>query len=184
MDLLWTTVPIDALLFNRLVSLTAVSRLWAWVAVLTAAFGFWRRMKTVHSIPIRKSDAPRRSSGFPSPDDEAMVVSDRLRAVDDDDVALAASSEPAPNRHLEECEGSTKGKFVAYYRCEDEEVEADCWEADWGSDGGDLFWRGRDEFGAVGWSGWRGDLGWYGYQDLTALNGSVVQLWDAVKSRR
>ncbi|THU51508.1 hypothetical protein C4D60_Mb06t31780 [Musa balbisiana] len=29
----------------------------------------------------------------------------------------------------------------------------------------------------------RGDLGWYRYQDMTALNGSVVKLWDARHGR-
>ncbi|KAK1309206.1 hypothetical protein QJS10_CPA09g00053 [Acorus calamus] len=53
MDLLETTAPVDALLFKRLVSLASVSPLWAWIAVLTAAFGFWR-IRTVHSVPSRQ----------------------------------------------------------------------------------------------------------------------------------
>ncbi|KAK1309208.1 hypothetical protein QJS10_CPA09g00055 [Acorus calamus] len=52
----WTFLrrPIDALLLNRLVSLTAAtSGLWAWIAVLTtAALSLWR-IRAVHSNPHR-----------------------------------------------------------------------------------------------------------------------------------
>ncbi|KAK1279598.1 hypothetical protein QJS04_geneDACA004862 [Acorus gramineus] len=179
MDLLETTAPVDALLFKRLVSLASVSPLWAWIAVLTAAFGFWR-IRTVHSVPSRQSDAPPPP---PLPSDAANDESV--------DGAPPTPSEPAPDVHVEEREwqGVTKGKLTVYYHCADEEVEvdgdgSDGWEVDRGFDGGDLRWKGREAFGAVGWRRRRGDLGWYGYQDLTALNGSVVQLWNAVESRR
>ncbi|CAN0913878.1 hypothetical protein LINGRAHAP2_LOCUS28196 [Linum grandiflorum] len=75
----------------------------------------------------------------------------------------------------------TKGKFVTYYRETEEEEEVEEMSGDGeedggGGGGGEGLWEAEVRLKM------REGMGWYRYQDLTAINGNVVRLWDGVRS--
>ncbi|XP_073100777.1 uncharacterized protein [Elaeis guineensis] len=177
MDLL--EMPLDALVL-RLHSLPAAGSLWACLAVLAATLGLWR----IRAVGSRSEASLPPSTPPPnvSPAEPAQA-----RAP-----TPAPTPSPAPPQcHVEDV-GMLKARFTAYYdSCDrfdveddgDEETEVDGGrEVDGVGDGRVPLTAPWEGFGWAGWEGLmvrrRGDLGWYRYQDLTALNGSVVRLWD------
>lgn len=166
---------LEALTFNYL-SFGVINNLWTWIAVITAAVSFWK---------IRASGCPKPEL-LPPLDDRVSDRPDPEPEVSE----LDAVSEPACAPRVvvgyggADIDGVTKGKFTVYYEddveCESEEAltVTDEWEDRRGrSDGCDSEW----------WEGWErllrlrvGEIenGWYTCQDLTALNGNVVRLWD------
>ncbi|KAK1263112.1 hypothetical protein QJS04_geneDACA013551 [Acorus gramineus] len=184
MDLLEATAPIDAFLLNRLISFTTAaaattttSSLWTWVAVLTtAALSLWR-IRAVHSSTPRHRPNDTAIKGHKC---EVVHAHHQITTVDD---ALEEEEEeeeaPVP-RHVEVVSVSlTKGRYALYFHGEvDEAVDVP-----------DISEGVEDEGGVMDGGdglllGWRGDLGWYAWQDLAALDGSVVRLWDGVNRRR
>lgn len=99
-----------------------------------------------------------------------------------------------PSCHEEEV-SKPKARFTAYYHAPnnfgvEDEKDADDEEMMQEEKEEAEDWEEEDVVGSVGVTAapWmvvsrRGDLGWYRYQDLTALNGSVVRLWDAPDRR-
>lgn len=172
MDLL--EMPLEALVLrlNSLPTATARS-LWTCLAVLATALGLWR----IRAVGSRSEASLPASTPAPKlgPAEPAQ--------------APAPAPAPAPTQcHVEDV-SPPKARFMAYYdSCDWFDVEDDG-DEEAKVDGG----RGVDGIGdgtaplAAPWEGFpweglmvwrRGDLGWYRYQDLTALNGSVVRLWD------
>ncbi|XP_038988096.1 uncharacterized protein LOC120112585 [Phoenix dactylifera] len=161
----------------RLQSLPAAAAgggsLWACLAVLAAALGLWR-IRAVGS---------RAEASLPPP-----TPPPKLGPAEPAQAPAPAPAPAPPQCHVEDI-STPKARFTAYYdSCDrldveddgDDEAEVDSGrEVDGVSDGRAPLtapWEG------FGWEGLmvrrRGDLGWYRYQDLTALNGSVVRLWD------
>ncbi|XP_073011361.1 uncharacterized protein [Typha latifolia] len=174
MDLL--EMPLEAFAF-RLYSLPAAGgSILAWLAVIAAAVSLWR-IRAVGS----RSDASPLFQPPPQARTAAPPPSDRERDQPEPEQKPIASS---ACRRLEA--GSPKVRFTAYYdgRCrvgdggdEERETEAD---DDVVSDGVEV---GDGEMTApLGWEGVairrKVDFAWYRYQDMTALNGSIVRLWD------
>ncbi|CAI0387561.1 unnamed protein product [Linum tenue] len=166
-----------------------LNNLWTWVAVLTAAVSFWRIRTAAAAGEAAPSTPPRNSSSsilrltlhVPAPPFVLHRKTRSAAAVYDEVQTEAPVSTPkTPASSPIVCDDDdvvTKGKFVAYYR---EEVEVEEEEVVGGGDnGGDGSGWWETELRA--WLG-RGELGWYKYQDLTAINGNVVRLWDGGRS--
>lgn len=181
MDLLEMPLEAIVLRFHSLPAAIAAGSLWACLAVLAAAVGFWRiraggsrsDVSLPHSPTPLKSEQAQAPSPAPAPEPEPKSPKPTVRA---------------PHCHVEDA-GTPKARFTAYYgSCDWFDVEDDADEQAEVDNG-----RKDDGAGVVrahltaplkgfGWEGVivrrRGDLGWYRYQDLTSLNGSVVRLWD------
>ncbi|EHA8587852.1 hypothetical protein COCNU_scaffold003404G000020 [Cocos nucifera] len=181
MDLLEMPLEAIVLRFHSLPAAVAAGSLWACLAVLAAALGFWR-IRAVGS----RSDVSLPHSPTP-PESEPVQAPSPAPAP----ATVLKSPKPtvrAPHCHMEDA-GTPKARFTAYYgSCDWFDVEDDGdeqAEVDNGrKDGGASVVRARLTAPLEGF-GWealmvrrRGDLGWYRYQDRTALNGSVVRLWD------
>ncbi|GER36105.1 exosome complex component Rrp42 [Striga asiatica] len=160
--------PIEALAVDYLSHgwLAVANSIWAWLAVITAAVGFWR-------IRGSSSPPPRRGDGIAllkQPEKSAAAA-----------VAVVADS-PAEDLVPASCcavesECSPKGKFSAYY-------EDDLGEIDGGGCDEVLAAAAESRRECGGWErtmvGVRmGDMGWYRWQDLNVLDGNVVRLWDS-----
>ncbi|XP_008803397.2 uncharacterized protein LOC103716956 [Phoenix dactylifera] len=182
MDLLEMPLEDIVLRFHSLPAAVAAGSLCAGLAVLAAALGLWR-IRAVGS----RSDVSLPHSPTPPKPEPAQAPAPAPAPV-------PRSPEPtarALHCHVEDA-GTPKARFTAYYgSCDRFDVEDDGdeqAEVDNGrkNDGASLV-RARltapiAPLEGFGWEGLmvrrRGDLGWYRYQDLTALNGSVVRLWD------
>ncbi|KAL8488139.1 hypothetical protein ACS0TY_023968 [Phlomoides rotata] len=145
--------PLEALAFNYLTYglLTAVKNIWARVAVITAAVSFWR-IRFSSSTPEAAESAA----------EQPAIVSSSS------ELALSKASFSVLER-----EGSTKMKFTLYIEEGDDGGEDDGGEAaavvspKWWCDDWEKMMVMR-----------MGDMGWYKWQDTTALDGSVVRLWE------
>ncbi|XP_072974291.1 uncharacterized protein [Typha angustifolia] len=151
---------VEALVFRYGASLSGY--VWAWIALLAAALGIWR-VRAVAS----KSDTP----SPPSPPSTSQLVVSRI-------AELAPAATPShvewPLRSHVEGEGTPKGRFTAYFN-----VEANVEEREEDEEGDDV--SDVDDESPLEWE-WTAvrktrDLGWYHYQDMTALTGRVVRLW-------
>ncbi|KAJ8750984.1 hypothetical protein K2173_016165 [Erythroxylum novogranatense] len=184
--------PLDALVFDyaSLGILTVVNNLWTWVALLTAAISFWRIRAAGASASIAaksKQASPAacidRVAEEPQPIPEISLT---------EPVVKQLKTTTVLSRPIFEDAGVCKGKFVAYFEddTESEEnvddssdsIEVDGWSCYDDSDDR----NGEDWFG-----GWErlllvkmGDTSWYRYQDLTAIDGNVVRLWDGVRAEK
>ncbi|KAK8597638.1 hypothetical protein V6N13_095038 [Hibiscus sabdariffa] len=172
--------PLEALAFNYVSFgiFTLVNNLWTWVAVVTAALSFWRIRAAACSSGCVQSNDPEPSTS----------VSAESRPVSEVDAkpSLSLSASVVETTITSDsplvCRGVTKGgkfKLTVYY---DDDGEAD----------GGVKITGRSDSGGGGdckcnewWESWErvlrlrnGETGWYRCQDLTALNGNVVRLWD------
>ncbi|XP_020083285.1 uncharacterized protein LOC109706723 [Ananas comosus] len=136
-----------------------------WLAVAAAAVGIWR----IRAVGSRSDASSPLSAPAPSPEPETSTP-------------LRADTTPTEPSRIRSC-AAPKERFTAYYGVDasygEEEEEEE--EEHVGVDGevtAPLVGVG------LGWEvngdGRRGisDLGWYRYQDLTVINGSVVRLWD------
>ncbi|XVF35179.1 hypothetical protein REPUB_Repub18cG0122800 [Reevesia pubescens] len=193
--------PLEALAFNYVSFgiFTIVNNLWTWVAVITAAVSFWR---------IRAAGAATSTCSVKSPDQKPSTTSIIDRAQDDSRPISEAEEKPtipsasvsAPAAVAETSvsplvcnNGVTKGgkfKLTVYYKDDGEsDIDGEMKTIkERGSDG-----DGDCKGGSCGewWENWEralslrnGEKGWYRFQDLTALNGNVVRLWDELSCRR
>ncbi|CAL9182782.1 uncharacterized protein LOC135636060 [Musa acuminata AAA Group] len=189
MDLL--EVPLDAIAF-RLYSLPAAAAAarsdWACLVLLAAAaaaaaLGLWG-IRVVGSKP----DPPTPTSPPPPPVPSLPVCPPESLTPVGKEAAAAAWRASC---HVEEA-STPKSRFMAYYAASTDSLYEDCARGDGLGEGEE---EDVDSVSDVDrrvtapWSGgvcgleWavvqrRGDLGWYRYQDMTALDGSVVKLWD------
>ncbi|KAL3535491.1 hypothetical protein ACH5RR_003952 [Cinchona calisaya] len=155
--------------------LTAVNNVWTWLAVITAAVSVW---KFKASSSSSSSSSPR--AKFP---DEASPASETAAASTSTVVEAAKPSiAVAPSSPcVFSAEGRTSGKFIVYYdrtddRCDDGNGEVN------GEDGNVR--SEKEWFGEVVMRMRMGNyMGFYRYQDLTVLDGSVVRLWDGCRRR-
>nr|XP_009391218.1 PREDICTED: uncharacterized protein LOC103977437 [Musa acuminata subsp. malaccensis] len=182
MDLL--EVPLEAVAL-RLYSLPsyAAGSVWAWAAVLAAALGIWG-IRTVGS----RSDAsppppPLNVPALPAEraEPQASAATDRKE--------FRPIAQPS-GCHVKET-NAAKAPFTAYYHGASRDgcgVVEDDDESEEGEEDGvpgvgcraTALWDGGRQ---LDWLTARqrrrpDDLGWYRYQDMAALNGSVVRLWD------
>ncbi|KAL6496448.1 hypothetical protein OROGR_029706 [Orobanche gracilis] len=175
--------PLEALAIGYLSYglLTAVSNIWAWVAVITTAIGFWR-IKGLSFPPhlIKKEVSPLESSSYLA---ETAAEPDTVSSTTEKHL-LPASLTTTMSDCVLDSECSPKGKFSVYYK--DDFKNRD----EGGDDDSDGVCNGGEgaERAKLGWRccEWErtmvvrmGDLGWHRYQDLTVLDGSVVRLWDS-----
>ncbi|MED6174951.1 hypothetical protein PIB30_073841 [Stylosanthes scabra] len=167
---------VEALAFNYLSfgALTVLNNLWTWLALLTAAFSFWKIRSSgcpepEISDPTREpiTEAPIPEAVTPSPPVESVTVSDVVPLAVTDDV-----------------DGVRKGKFTVYYEEEGDDDDAQCMR---GEREGSLTLTLTEGCEGEWWEKWERLLrlrngvsedGWYTCQDLTELNGNVVRLWD------
>ncbi|XP_041009541.1 uncharacterized protein LOC121253618 [Juglans microcarpa x Juglans regia] len=188
--------PLEALALNYLSLgfLTAVNNLWTWVAVLTAAFSFWKIRTSggvIASAVCLRSGRSKQSHGNDrSPTRPAQAPETSVAKVSSDEppAPAPATGIPAGEVGLDEV---TKGtKFVAVYG-EDADQKGN---AELAAENDEYYhWeeRGGDECHGIGkwWESWErelrtrtGEKGWYRYQDLRVLNGNVVRLWENTTS--
>ncbi|KAI0495061.1 hypothetical protein KFK09_025208 [Dendrobium nobile] len=160
--------PIEAILFRCGATLSGY--MWTFLAFFAAALSLWR-LRFLGS-------ASRSESASKSP---ASIVPAPAHAVPSMPAILPSAIVTLPMLDCSdrmETESYTKGKFTAYLLAEEEIDGGDLCE-EWVTDG---FSSGMHCLDCLDW-GWKGDLGWYTYQDRTAINGSVVKLWDSSRRR-
>ncbi|XP_010917423.1 uncharacterized protein [Elaeis guineensis] len=190
MDLLEMPLEAIVLRFHSLPAAVAAGSLWACLAVLAAALGIWR----IRAVGSRSDDVSLPHSPITSKSEPGQAPSPSPAPAPSTVPKSPKPTVRAPHCHVEDA-GTPKARFTAYYgSCDwfdveddgDEQVEVDNGRKD---DGARVV-RARltAPLEGFGWEGLmvgrRGDLGWYRYQDLTALNGSVVRLWETATSRR
>ncbi|KAJ0981086.1 hypothetical protein J5N97_009341 [Dioscorea zingiberensis] len=164
MDLL--EIPLEALAFRY--SAALAGSLWAWLAVLTAALGLWRIRSSSGSKPVSLPSDP-----YPKPAPKPIVPAAQAEPL------LQPAQPPTPSSfHVEDVGTPNKARFTTYYRDESRHSDDDGVESEEEFDG-ELSYSDS----GIGWDKLmpvrrRGDLGWYCYQDIAVLNGSVVRLWD------
>lgn len=154
--------PLEAQAFNYLSFgvITFLNNFWTWLALT-----FWRN-------PTPKPEL------LPPPDDplREKLESDPVGVTGPVPDPTVVSN--GPNGAVD-VYGVRKGKFTFYY--EDDETDRECESEEMVTE--DERDGGRQEW----WESWerllrirRGEneKGWYTCQDLTALNGTVVRLWD------
>lgn len=165
-----------------------------WIALLAAAaVGFWR-IRIVGS----KADGSDASTLFtaPVPLEEAQEKVVPLVQSTKNEVSLSSSC--SIDRSVEMV-GTPKVRFTAYFEEEDdcigcchvedeeEEPTVNVVEEFGHREVEVEVSREREEM-EVKWEDMvvrrRGDLGWYSFQDMAVLNGSVVRLWDGDSPRR
>ncbi|CAI9766609.1 unnamed protein product [Fraxinus pennsylvanica] len=192
--------PLEALAFDYLSYglLTAVKSIWPWVAVLTAAVSFWRirALSSSNLVPRGRSpDGASTSSSSPLTMDDGVVAEAEAPEGLGDGEAATVSSTQCDTEYLSgsntkcrvlEREGSTKGKFTLYY-CEKDEFRTGEGGVNGDENGARLVAYQRMGRWCDDWERMMmvkmADMGWYQYQDLTVLNGSVVRLWDSQRRR-
>lgn len=183
--------PLEALAFDHLSFglFTVVNNVWTWVAVITAAVSVWRFKAS--SLPGAKfpHEATRQVERLAAePALATAAVAPSIVETAKPSTAVAPSS---PSPCLFNAEGRTSGKFTFYYdRREEEEDRGD--DVNGEADGEEGCIGGEKQWVGVGEGWWEvtmrmrmGDhMGFYSYQDLTVLDGSVVRLWDGCRRRR
>lgn len=164
--------------------LAAANNLWTWIVVIsTVALSFWRIRASASSAISRRVSEESLSSLSSSRENE-IVNADRSfpqpassGAVEEEFESGASTPPPPLTPTWFECDGGvTKGKFMTYYeedRREDEPplpaTTTD--EAEFGGRGWWWSWEGVVRLR-------NGEREWYKFQDLRAINGNVVRLWD------
>ncbi|XP_010261743.1 PREDICTED: uncharacterized protein LOC104600485 [Nelumbo nucifera] len=205
--------PLEALLYNYVSAgfLSTIHNLLAWVAILTAAFSVWKvRAAGSHSHPPKLqvvSSLPNLLHGAsseltPSNSDSSKQSSQPSLLVDKPSLASACATTQLSTAICAVADADDNrtngGKITLSYYEDLDDDESTPTESldDQGADGnGGVWWEAtwgveeqlqRGGTGSI-WVGLgttnTGDLGWYHYQDLTMLNGSVVRLWDNHRRR-
>ncbi|XAR67224.1 hypothetical protein NMG60_11013704 [Bertholletia excelsa] len=191
--------PLEALVFGYLSLgfLNSVNNIWAWIAVVTAAVSFWS-IKAAGACTL-KSDCLRGTIPDESPTKSPVSSSSPDTAVKCEpaptaSTSMATTSTSVPSFPSTELttEGTTKGKFTACYVVDKQEEESDSGAVEVNDVGGicDIWMVGGGDI-AFRWEGCReweriimlrkeieDEMGWYAYQDLRVVDGSVVRLWD------
>ncbi|RZR90841.1 hypothetical protein BHM03_00018839 [Ensete ventricosum] len=177
MDLL--EVPLEAVAL-RLYSLPsyAAGSVWAWAAVLAAGLGIWG----IRTVSRSDASPPPPSLNVPAlPAERAELQASAAT----DRKEFRPIAQPSGCR-VEEA-NAAKAPFTAYYHGPSRDgygvVEED--DDDEREDGvpgvgcrATALWDGLTARQR------RDDVGWYRHQDMTALNGSVVRLWDGSLTAR
>ncbi|XP_022730992.1 uncharacterized protein LOC111285689 [Durio zibethinus] len=185
--------PLEVLAFNYVSFgiFTIVNHLWTWVAVIfTAAVSFWT---------IRATGAATSSFSVKSHDPmpSTSIIDRSNPEAGEKPTASAFVSTPASVRETS-CvsqlvcnDGATKGgkfKLTVYYEDDGESDEDGEMTETESSNEGDYCKGGSS---GEWWESWervlslrKGERGWNRYQDLTAINGNVVRLWDESCRRR
>lgn len=175
---------LEALFFPFLCSdfFTMISSLWTWVAACATAVSFWG-IKSVGSHAL--------STG----EDESLLFHHQQQLQEDSQEPVEESKHAPPcpchlsSGVLRPCigGGTTKTKFIVYLEdsgcvvAKDRYLEGE--EIEYFNDVVDntvCCWESCDQFVFVKRSM---DFGWYNYQDLTVLDGSVVKLWKVERRR-
>lgn len=182
--------PLEASAFDYISFGIFTDNLWTWIAVVAAAVSFWR-IKNAGSSPLFSVKSETLSSANhidrlrdvndPKPVVETSVSESATQPLP---LLTASSASSAPFESILEDDRVTRGKFVMYYEDEresngnvDDELTAiGEWRYGSGSDGG--YGVGCEEWWERVLRKSKGDLGWHRFQDLTAINGNVVRLWD------
>ncbi|KAJ0745692.1 hypothetical protein HanPI659440_Chr10g0401401 [Helianthus annuus] len=143
---------------------------WAWIAFLTAALSFWKIKPSPSPSPLPPPAHPISTSTSPPPPPPPPLSDDEPDPDDQQEV-------PSSTTIFCSLENRRSGKFRVYY------------------DGiavaaartrrpikGSVHNPQRLVLGDHGWEALlklkTAEMGWYRYQDLTMLDGSVVQLWN------
>ncbi|KAL0908864.1 hypothetical protein M5K25_023375 [Dendrobium thyrsiflorum] len=155
--------PLEAIIFRC--GTTLAGNIWTFLAFFAAALSLWR-LRFLGSASGSESSSKSPTSTVPAP----------APAVPSTPAIVTLTMLDCSDRM--ETESSTKGKFTAYFLPDSEIDGGDVCE-EWATDG---FSSGMHCLDCLDW-GWKGDLGWYAYQDRTAINGSVVKLWDSSRRR-
>ncbi|MCE5167228.1 hypothetical protein HAX54_043442, partial [Datura stramonium] len=186
-------IPLEALAFDYLsfgLLFTVINSVWTWVVVITAAVSFWR-IKTFSTLPTQE---PRRGAFSvhvlsPSPPTPTVVTSPpSSKSSQVERVSSQLASNESCFAALGNNEEGTKGKFTVHYFKQDEGGEHN-------GDGEDCDQEGEDdvdvEFCEEWFENWErflkmrsGEMGWYSYQDMKVIDGSVVRLWDGGGMRK
>ncbi|KAH1067543.1 hypothetical protein J1N35_032530 [Gossypium stocksii] len=179
---------LEALAFNYVSFgiFTIVNNLWTWVAVITAAVSFWR---------IRAAGAATSSYSVKGREQRPSTSIDARRPIPEveEKHPTASTSVSAPASVTETSvsplvfnDGVTKGgksTLTVYYEDDiggesDGDIDGETTGKEW-CDGGGYCKEGE------WWESWervlklrKGEMGWYRYQDMSAINGNVVRLWD------
>ncbi|KAL8137215.1 hypothetical protein V2J09_003216 [Rumex salicifolius] len=168
----------EAMLLNCATGLNLgllLNSIWTWVAVMTAALGFWR-IRSLKPDLIPDPDPAEKVCQQPN----LPVQANPVRPIQDPtaiEMDRTASTSRLPDERVTTT--MTKGnKFKAYYYCMHEEAVVGERE-----NGGDTVavveeWRSESAAAAALVAGRREEMGWYRYQDRRVLDGSVVRLWD------
>ncbi|MFS7982790.1 hypothetical protein Hanom_Chr10g00967031 [Helianthus anomalus] len=158
------SMALEALAINYL-----THTVWAWIAFLTAALSFWKINPSPSPLPppahpISTSTSPPPPPPPPLSDDEP----------DPDDQQEVPSSSTTIFCSLE---NTRSGKFRVYY----DGIAVAARRPIKGS----VIRLHNPQRAVLGDHGWEAllklktaEMGWYRYQDLTMLDGSVVQLWN------
>ncbi|OIT05887.1 PREDICTED: uncharacterized protein LOC109222908 [Nicotiana attenuata] len=185
--------PLEALAFNYLSFgfITVVNNVWTWIAVITAAVSFWR-IKASSTLPAPEPRAdfsgrapspspPTTTSSMSSPSSQVERESTQ-QAIISEKTSSTATTMMFPVVSLIKEEG-TKGKLTVYFK-----QDIDGGECDGDIVNGD---REEEELSKEWFENWervlkmrKGEMGWYSYQDMRVIDGSVVRLWDGCRRRR
>ncbi|GAB4838107.1 hypothetical protein Ancab_027638 [Ancistrocladus abbreviatus] len=191
--------PLEALVFDSTSLTFFVSNIWTWIAVLTAAVSFWR-LRSSGSSQIKSDPPPAQSRnttattiGGESRSPTTSSCSPLSCPVD------STASIPPSGFGSEACgpsnsgsngyDGVTKGKFTFAYYSDEEEVEEredddGLVEVEWDEGVVRGCWSDQETKVMDVMTGLRmEDMGWYKYQDLKVLDGSVVRLWEKGRER-
>ncbi|KAK1417441.1 hypothetical protein QVD17_26568 [Tagetes erecta] len=171
MSMAFISSPMEALAFTYLAH--TVLNVWTWLAFVTAALSFWKIKSSIHPPPTPSSSSspPPKTFDEPDPDlQEDQVPSTTNRA------RVPILTSPTTFCTLDT---TRSGKFTVYYGDVDMNIEDDrcsrskrrinisrC-DVENEIDGYEVLLKMKTR-----------EMGWYRYQDLTVLNGSVVQLWN------
>ncbi|KAG0503652.1 hypothetical protein HPP92_003724 [Vanilla planifolia] len=173
MELLFES-PLEALVFRY--SAAVIGYFCTCIALAAAALGLWR-FRFLGSASKSPTVAAAASAAAVASTDAAVAAYSSSSANSAPLKSFANASSPA----ILPCEENlslSKGRFTVYFLADDGSCGSDMgvrWSKEKQFGGIDGVCDGR-ELDFLGWR-WRGDLGWYRYQDRTAINGSVVRLW-------
>ncbi|KAK1377876.1 hypothetical protein POM88_024620 [Heracleum sosnowskyi] len=176
--------PLESVAFDFIlsdISTIFVSNLWTWMAVFCAGAAslFWRGAKSPLTLQIASTepDIPVANSLNPSslvsassePEMHKVVSSKRGYELRFKDTTI-----------LDNSDGVTKGKFVAYYYPEESENECNDEHYEIGNGEGEahaelLRWFKVDKLERMKEIN---ECGLYCCQDLTVFSGDIVRLWD------
>ncbi|KAL5728532.1 hypothetical protein ACHQM5_001605 [Ranunculus cassubicifolius] len=157
-----------------------INSVWTWAAVLTAALSFWR-IQTARAVP------PAKFQYQPCQNDDAEVEKDQ-QPIESQPPTTSASCDLRSCICDGEVDATTKRKFSVYLGEESLNVQDD-WE--FHSEDDNCFMVDEIFVGNVcSWDSFEfmfvkknGDCGWYRHQDMSALDGRVVKLWEAERQR-
>lgn len=173
--------PLESVAFDYIISdfsTIFVSNLWTWLAVFCAGAAslFWRGAKSSVTLQLAsaESDVPI----------DPVSTSTLITAPSEPEMHKVVTSEPEL-RVLKDTpivnngDGVTKGKFVAYYYPEDSENECNDEEYEFGNGEGEVHAELSRGFKVDKLERMKemNEMGWYCCQDLTVLSGDVVRLW-------